>query len=174
MILIPNDSNSYCIDSERPSRANLVAWYGEFSGKDILPPKDVVFTIIPALCFLIIGITACITRIAPKKFRHQKAAPFDSAAVAPVLRAAGAEVLSAAPSLIRFRDNYGITLEAGSRASEAVTSSVARGNEPRTACCACRSCPRGRRTRTRRHRRAVTSSRARRSTGPSTYADRRR
>jgi catechol 2,3-dioxygenase-like lactoylglutathione lyase family enzyme len=40
-----------------------------------------------------------------------KAAPFDSAAVAPVLRAAGAEVLTAAPSLIRFRDNYGITLE---------------------------------------------------------------
>jgi len=40
-----------------------------------------------------------------------KVAPFDSAAVAPVLRAAGAEVLTAAPSLIRFRDNYGITLE---------------------------------------------------------------
>jgi catechol 2,3-dioxygenase-like lactoylglutathione lyase family enzyme len=40
-----------------------------------------------------------------------KVAPFDSAAVAPRLRAAGAEVLSAAPSLIRFRDNYGITLE---------------------------------------------------------------
>jgi catechol 2,3-dioxygenase-like lactoylglutathione lyase family enzyme len=40
-----------------------------------------------------------------------KVAPFDSVAVAPVLRAAGAEVLSVAPSLIRFRDNYGITLE---------------------------------------------------------------
>ena len=40
-----------------------------------------------------------------------KVAPFDSAAVAPALRAAGAEVLTAAPSLIRFRDNYGITLE---------------------------------------------------------------
>ena len=40
-----------------------------------------------------------------------KVAPFDSAAVAPVLRAAGAEVLTVAPSLIRFRDNYGITLE---------------------------------------------------------------
>ena len=40
-----------------------------------------------------------------------KVAPFDSAAVAPALRAAGAEVLAAAPSLIRFRDNYGITLE---------------------------------------------------------------
>jgi catechol 2,3-dioxygenase-like lactoylglutathione lyase family enzyme len=40
-----------------------------------------------------------------------KVAPFDSAAVAPVLRSAGADVLSVAPSLIRFRDNYGITLE---------------------------------------------------------------
>jgi catechol 2,3-dioxygenase-like lactoylglutathione lyase family enzyme len=40
-----------------------------------------------------------------------KVAPFDSATVAPLLRAAGSEVLSVAPSLIRFRDNYGITLE---------------------------------------------------------------
>jgi catechol 2,3-dioxygenase-like lactoylglutathione lyase family enzyme len=40
-----------------------------------------------------------------------KVAPFDSAAAVPVLRAAGAEVLTAAPSRIRFRDNYGITLE---------------------------------------------------------------
>ena len=40
-----------------------------------------------------------------------KVAPFDSAAVAPVLRAAGAEVLTTAPALLRFRDNYGITLE---------------------------------------------------------------
>ena len=40
-----------------------------------------------------------------------RVAPFDSAAAAPVLRAAGAEVLTAAPSLIRFRDNNGITLE---------------------------------------------------------------
>jgi hypothetical protein len=38
-------------------------------------------------------------------------APFDSDAVVPALRAAGAEVLTAAPSSIRFRDNYGITLE---------------------------------------------------------------
>ena len=42
-------------------------------------------------------------------------APFDSAAVAPALRAAGTEVLAAAPSLIRFRDNYGITLEVNAR-----------------------------------------------------------
>lgn len=41
-----------------------------------------------------------------------KVAPFDRAAVAAALQAAGAEVLSVAPSLIRFRDNYGITLEA--------------------------------------------------------------
>jgi catechol 2,3-dioxygenase-like lactoylglutathione lyase family enzyme len=44
-----------------------------------------------------------------------KVAPFDSAAVVALLRAAGAEVLAAAPSLIRFRDNYGITLEVSSR-----------------------------------------------------------
>jgi len=41
-----------------------------------------------------------------------KVAPFDSAAVAAGLKAAGGEVLSVAPSLIRFHDNYGITLEA--------------------------------------------------------------
>ena len=41
-----------------------------------------------------------------------KVAPFDAAAVATLLRAAGAEVLSVTPSLIRFRDNYAITLEA--------------------------------------------------------------
>ena len=40
-----------------------------------------------------------------------KVAPFDSARVAPLLRAAGAELLSVESSLIRFRDNYGITLE---------------------------------------------------------------
>ena len=44
-----------------------------------------------------------------------KVAPFDSATIAPVLQAAGAEVLSVAPSLIRFRDNYGITLEVVAR-----------------------------------------------------------
>ena len=51
MILIPNGSNSYCIDSDKPSRANLVAWYGEFSGKDILPPKEVMLTIMPLSLF---------------------------------------------------------------------------------------------------------------------------
>jgi hypothetical protein len=66
MILIPNGSSGYCIDSDRPSRVNLVAWYGEFSGKDTLPPKDVMFTIIPPPCFLIGGITSFITLTAPK------------------------------------------------------------------------------------------------------------
>ena len=42
-------------------------------------------------------------------------ATFDSAAVAPVLRAAGAEVLTVAPSLIRFRDNFRLTLEVVAR-----------------------------------------------------------
>jgi catechol 2,3-dioxygenase-like lactoylglutathione lyase family enzyme len=56
-------------------------------------------------------------RGAPPQFARFgiKVAPFDSAAVAPVLTAAGAEVLAAAPSLIRFRDNYGITLEVVAR-----------------------------------------------------------
>ena len=40
-----------------------------------------------------------------------KVASFDSARVAPLLQAAGAEVLSVTSSLIRFRDNYGVTLE---------------------------------------------------------------
>ena len=40
-----------------------------------------------------------------------KVAPFDAGEIAPLLRAAGAEVLSAEPGRIRFRDNYGITLE---------------------------------------------------------------
>jgi catechol 2,3-dioxygenase-like lactoylglutathione lyase family enzyme len=46
-----------------------------------------------------------------------KVAPFDRAAVTAGLRACGAAVLSGAdePSLVRFRDNYGITLEASAR-----------------------------------------------------------
>ena len=35
---------------------------------EILPPIDVIFTILPLLCFLIIGITCFITITAPKKF----------------------------------------------------------------------------------------------------------
>lgn len=50
----------------------------------------------------------------PPRFVHFgiKVTPFDGAAVAPALRAAGAEVLLASRSVIRFRDDYGITLEA--------------------------------------------------------------
>lgn len=59
-----------------------------------------------------IGIEPVARGAAPQFVRFGiKVAAFDSAAVAPVLRAAGAEVLTVAPSLIRFRDNYGITLE---------------------------------------------------------------
>jgi catechol 2,3-dioxygenase-like lactoylglutathione lyase family enzyme len=59
-----------------------------------------------------IGIEPVAAGAAPRFVRFGiKVAPFDSAKVAPVLRAAGAEVLTTSPSLIRFRDNYGITLE---------------------------------------------------------------
>jgi hypothetical protein len=59
-----------------------------------------------------IGIEPAAAGTSPRFVRFGiKVAPFDSAAVAPVLRAAGAEVLTTAPSVIRFRDNYGITLE---------------------------------------------------------------
>ena len=59
-----------------------------------------------------IGIEPVAPGAAPQFVRFGiKVAPFDSAAVAPALRAAGAEVLAAVPSRIRFRDNYGITLE---------------------------------------------------------------
>ncbi|HEX7235560.1 MAG TPA: VOC family protein [Gammaproteobacteria bacterium] len=59
-----------------------------------------------------IGIEPVAAGAAPRFVRFGiKVAPFDSAKVAPALRAAGAEVLTAAPSLLRFRDNYGITLE---------------------------------------------------------------
>jgi len=59
-----------------------------------------------------IGIEPAAAGAAPQFVRFGiKVAPFDSAAVVRVLRAAGADVLAAAPSLIRFRDNYGITLD---------------------------------------------------------------
>jgi catechol 2,3-dioxygenase-like lactoylglutathione lyase family enzyme len=59
-----------------------------------------------------IGIEPAAAGTSPRFVRFGiKVAPFDSAAVAPVLRATGAEVLTTAPSVIRFRDNYGITLE---------------------------------------------------------------
>jgi hypothetical protein len=63
-----------------------------------------------------IGIEPAVAGAMPHFVRFGiRVAPFDSAMVAPVLRAAGAEVLTAAPSLIRFRDNYGITLEVVAR-----------------------------------------------------------
>lgn len=59
-----------------------------------------------------IGIEPVARGAAPQFVRFGvKVAAFDSAAVAPVLRAAGAEVLTVAPSLIRFRDNFRLTLE---------------------------------------------------------------
>ena len=59
-----------------------------------------------------IGIEPVATGSRPQFVRFGiRVAPFDSAAVTPLLQAAGAEVLAAGPSLIRFRDNYGITLE---------------------------------------------------------------
>ena len=63
-----------------------------------------------------IGIEPAARDAAPQFVRFGiKAAAFDSAAIASVLRAAGAEILTVAPSLIRFRDNYGITLEVVAR-----------------------------------------------------------
>ncbi len=62
-----------------------------------------------------------------------KVAPFDSAAVAAGLKAAGGEVLSVAPSLIRFRDNYGITLDVTERppvAARAGRRRVSRASRP--------------------------------------------
>lgn len=39
--LIPNGSSSYYVGLERPFRANLVPWYMELSGGEILPPTDI-------------------------------------------------------------------------------------------------------------------------------------
>lgn len=59
-----------------------------------------------------IGIEPAAPGAAPQFVRFGiKVAPFDSAAAANVLRAAGAEVLAVAPSRILLRDNYRITLE---------------------------------------------------------------
>jgi len=59
-----------------------------------------------------IGIEPAARAAVPQFLRFGiKVAAFDGAAVAPALRAAGAEILTVKPSLIRFRDNYGITLE---------------------------------------------------------------
>lgn len=39
MILIPNGSNSYCIDLNRPSRANLVPTYAEITVDGVRIPS---------------------------------------------------------------------------------------------------------------------------------------
>jgi hypothetical protein len=67
IILIPNSFNSYLIDSDNSSNANLVATYAELTGNPILPTKELTFIIVPFLCLLIVGITSCMTLIAPKK-----------------------------------------------------------------------------------------------------------
>jgi catechol 2,3-dioxygenase-like lactoylglutathione lyase family enzyme len=59
-----------------------------------------------------IGIEPAAQETPPRFVRFGiKVAPFDSAAVAPVLQTAGAELLTVAPSRILLRDNYGITVE---------------------------------------------------------------
>src|ERR671921_198337 len=65
--LIPNGSNSYDIDSLRPSKANLLLTYADMPGKPIRPAPELTFTIVPDFCFLIIGRTCCVSRITPKK-----------------------------------------------------------------------------------------------------------
>jgi catechol 2,3-dioxygenase-like lactoylglutathione lyase family enzyme len=84
--------------------------YGEgLETRDAEVPERVWFTLARNTR---IGIEPVAPGAAPSFVRFGiKVAPFDSAAVVAALRAAGAEVLTAAPSLIRFRDNYGITLE---------------------------------------------------------------
>jgi catechol 2,3-dioxygenase-like lactoylglutathione lyase family enzyme len=85
--------------------------YGEgLESRDTEAPERVWFNLVRNTR---IGIEPT-TRGEPPRFVRFgiKVAPFDGVAVAPALRAAGAEVLLASRSLIRFRDNCGITLEA--------------------------------------------------------------
>ena len=59
-----------------------------------------------------IGIEPAASGASPQFVRFGiKVAPFDSAAAAPALRAAGAELITVTPSRILLRDNYGLTLE---------------------------------------------------------------
>ena len=66
--LMPNGSNSYDIDSLRPSKANLLLTYADIPGKPIRPAPELIFTIVPDFCFLIIGRTCCVSRITPKNW----------------------------------------------------------------------------------------------------------
>src|SRR5215211_1069851 len=65
--LMPNGSNSYDIDSLRPSKANLLLTYADIPGKPIRPAPELIFTIVPDFFFLIIGRTCCVSRITPNK-----------------------------------------------------------------------------------------------------------
>src|SRR6478736_2444288 len=67
--LIPKGSNSYDNDSLIPSNANFVLLYADKTGTLIRPPTELMFTIKPPpCCVLIIGKEFCITLITPKKF----------------------------------------------------------------------------------------------------------
>ena len=56
--LIPNGSRSYAIDSLRPSTANFVLIYGDSRGIAIFPPIELMFTMMPLFCSLMVGKTA--------------------------------------------------------------------------------------------------------------------
>src|SRR6185437_14166386 len=68
IVLIPNGINSYRIDSLKPSNANLALMYPGVTGKPILPATELTFTIVPDFWPRIVGNTAWIVRITPKKF----------------------------------------------------------------------------------------------------------
>jgi hypothetical protein len=55
---IPNGSNSYEMDSLNPSTANFVLTYADPLGKPNLPAPQLIFTMVPDFCLLIIGRTA--------------------------------------------------------------------------------------------------------------------
>src|SRR6266542_2275854 len=65
---MPNFESSCLIDSENPSKANLLATYTEFRGIATLPTIELIFTIVPLRWLLIIGKTDLITLTIPKKF----------------------------------------------------------------------------------------------------------
>src|SRR5918911_3735369 len=55
---IPNGSNSYDIGSLSPSTANFVLTYADPLGKPNLPAPELIFTMVPDFCLLIVGRTA--------------------------------------------------------------------------------------------------------------------
>ena len=64
----PNGPSSYLSDSERPSIANFELTYAVDAGNPILPATELMFTIFPEPCSLIIGATFCIILTTEKKF----------------------------------------------------------------------------------------------------------